>query len=88
MPFSSGKGSVLGISEGLQREEERGPSQMEKRLLNIAEAGEWLGLSESFLYKLVEDDSIPHIRIGRAIRFDIKLLEEWIKEDSDEEEGG
>ena len=58
---------------------------MEKRLLNIAEAGEWLGLSESFLYKLVEADAIPHIRFGRVIRFDVKLLEEWIKEDSDEE---
>jgi len=60
---------------------------MEKRLLNIAEAGEWLGLSESFLYKLVEADAIPHIRFGRVIRFDVKLLEEWIKEDSDEEQG-
>lgn len=56
---------------------------MEKRLLNIAEAAEWLGLSESFLYKLVEACAIPHIRFGRAIRFDVKLLEEWIKEDAE-----
>jgi len=58
---------------------------MEKRLLNIAEAGEWLGLSESFLYKLVESDSIPCIRIGRVIRFDIKELEAWLREDEEEE---
>jgi excisionase family DNA binding protein len=58
---------------------------MEKRLLNIAEAGEWLGLSESFLYKLVESDSIPCIRFGRVIRFDIKELEAWLREDEEEE---
>lgn len=56
---------------------------MEKRLLTIAEAAEWLGLSESFLYKLVEACAIPHIRFGRAIRFDIELLKDWIKENAD-----
>ena len=45
---------------------------MEKRLLSIIEAAEWLGLSQSYLYKLVEADADPHIRFGRAIRFDIK----------------
>jgi excisionase family DNA binding protein len=56
---------------------------MDKRLLSIVEAAEWLGLSQSFLYKLVESDAIPHIRFGRAIRFDIKQLEDWISEDAD-----
>ena len=57
---------------------------MEKRLLSIIEAAEWLGLSQSYLYKLVESAQIPHIRFGRAIRFDIKELEEWLKEDSED----
>ena len=56
---------------------------MEKRLLSIVEAAEWLGLSQSYLYKLVESKQIPYIRFGRAIRFDIKQLEDWISEDSD-----
>jgi excisionase family DNA binding protein len=58
---------------------------MEKRLLSVAEAAEWLGLSQSYLYKLVEADAIPHIRFGRAIRFDIKELEEWLKEDTEDQ---
>jgi excisionase family DNA binding protein len=58
---------------------------MEKRLLSIVEAAEWLGLSQSYLYKLVEADAIPHIRFGRAIRFDIKELEEWLKEDTEDQ---
>jgi excisionase family DNA binding protein len=57
---------------------------MEKRLLSIVEAAEWLGISQSYLYKLVESEEIPHIRFGRAIRFDIKELEEWLKEDSED----
>ena len=58
---------------------------MEKRLLSIIEAAEWLGLSQSYLYKLVESEQIPHIRFGRAIRFDIKELEEWLKEDTEDQ---
>jgi len=58
---------------------------MEKRLLSIVEAAEWLGLSQSYLYKLVESEQIPHIRFGRAIRFDIKELEEWLKEESEDQ---
>jgi excisionase family DNA binding protein len=58
---------------------------MEKRLLSIVEASEWLGLSQSYLYKLVESEEIPNIRFGRAIRFDIKELEEWLNEDSEDQ---
>ena len=57
---------------------------MEKRLLSIVETAEWLGISQSFLYKLVESEAIPHIRLGRAIRFDIKELEEWLREDTED----
>jgi excisionase family DNA binding protein len=57
---------------------------MEKRLLSIIEAAEWLGISQSFLYKLVESEAIPHIRLGRAIRFDINKLEEWLREDTED----
>jgi excisionase family DNA binding protein len=58
-------------------------SRMERRLLSIVEASVWLGLSQSYLYRLVEADAIPHIRFGRAIRFDVKELEDWLKEDTD-----
>jgi len=57
---------------------------MEKRLLSVAEAAEWLGMSQSFIYRAVESDLIPCIRMGRAIRFDIKALEEWLDEDDED----
>lgn len=56
---------------------------MEKRLLSIVDTAEWLGISQSYLYRLVEAGAIPHIHFGRAIRFDIKQLEVWLGEDTD-----
>ncbi len=83
MPSSSDKGLVPENSVERLPERRPRPSQMEKRLLSIVEAAAWLGLSQSYLYKLVESKKIPYIRFGRAIRFDIKQLEYWISGDAD-----
>jgi excisionase family DNA binding protein len=55
---------------------------MEKRLLSVSEASELLGISESFLYKLAESKTIPHLRLGRAVRFDITQIDSWLKRHS------
>ena len=52
---------------------------MEKRLLSVAETAELLGISQSFLYKLAESEFIPHIRLGRAIHFDIRQIDVWLE---------
>jgi excisionase family DNA binding protein len=57
---------------------------MEKRLLSVAETAELLGISQSFLYKLTQSESIPHIRLGNTIRFDIKRIELWLEAQGDE----
>lgn len=36
-------------------------------------------LSKSFIYRLVKEDRIPHIRIGSKIIFDLNKIEEWLK---------
>ena len=58
---------------------------MEKRHLSVAEASNYLGISESFLYKLAEAKAIPHIRLGRALRFDLYQLESWLRRQAVEE---
>ena len=55
---------------------------MEKRLLSVAEASRLLGMSESFLYKLAESKEIPHLRLGRAVRFDVSQIDTWLKRHS------
>lgn len=53
---------------------------MKKRLLNITEASEYLGISEKSLYKLNWQKRVPVVKIGRSLRFDIQDLEAWIEE--------
>jgi excisionase family DNA binding protein len=55
---------------------------MEKRLLSVAEASQLLGMSESFLYKLAESKTIPHLRLGRAVRFDVAQIDAWLRRHS------
>jgi excisionase family DNA binding protein len=55
---------------------------MEKRLLSVAEASQLLGMSESFLYKLAESKAIPHLRLGRAVRFDVVKIDTWLRQHS------
>ena len=55
---------------------------MEKRFLTLKETAEYMNLSSSLLYKLVETKQIPHIRIGRKILFDRQKFERFIDENS------
>ena len=48
-------------------------------LLKIKEASQFLKLSPSTLYYLVETCQIPHIRLGKAIRFIKEDLEKFIE---------
>jgi len=53
---------------------------MEKRLLNIREASEYLGIPENTLRCWCSRKVIPYVKLGRMVRFDINQLEEWLKE--------
>ena len=65
-------------------EKKRG-NGMEKRLLSVDEAAQLLGVSQSFLYKLAESKAIPHLRLGRALRFDVVQIDVWLKRQSVDE---
>tara|TARA_Y100000114_G_C11755610_1_gene326695 strand:+ start:1708 stop:2025 length:318 start_codon:yes stop_codon:yes gene_type:complete len=43
---------------------------MTNKLLSVNEMAEYLGVSERSVYDLCRAQEIPHIRVGRAIRFD------------------
>ena len=53
---------------------------MLKRLLNIKECAEYLGLSIQALYNRVAQRRITYIKEGRRILFDIEDLQKWIEE--------
>jgi excisionase family DNA binding protein len=37
-----------------------------------------LGVSKSFIYKAVERNEIPHLRLGSLIRFDLNEVRAWL----------
>ena len=54
---------------------------MEKRLMDVKEAAEYLGMTEGALYKKVWKRQVPFaVKIGRSLRFDTVRMDEWIEE--------
>ena len=51
-----------------------------RRLLNVGEAAQYLGVSVDTLHKWVQLRAIPHVKAGRALRFDLVALNRYINE--------
>jgi excisionase family DNA binding protein len=51
-----------------------------ERLLDTVEIAEQLNMSVSTIRKWVHFKFIPHIKLGRAVRFREKDVEAWIEE--------
>ncbi len=54
----------------------KGPKIMEKEILNIDEACEFLGIRPRTMYKLLKSGEIPAVKIGGQWRFSSKALRE------------
>ena len=50
-----------------------------KRLLNVREAAKYLGLEVDTLYKKSRLRELPSVKVGRALRFDVKALERFVE---------
>lgn len=53
---------------------------MKKTMMTVKEAADYLGVSKDFIYKLVRQQVMPHIRIGTLILFREERLEAWLLE--------
>lgn len=51
-----------------------------RSLLTIQQAAQVTGISVPTLYKWVTQRKIPHIKLGRLVKFDPRKLDEWIKQ--------
>ena len=52
----------------------------EIRFLDIQGASQYTGISVTTLYKWVNQRKIPHIKMGRLLKFDPLKLDEWIRQ--------
>ena len=53
-----------------------------KRLLNVREAARYLGLEADTVYKKARLRELPCVKVGRALRFDVKALERYIEQNA------
>jgi len=51
-----------------------------RRLLNVREAAQYLGLEVDTVYKKARLREVPSVKVGRALRFDVKALERFIEQ--------
>ena len=56
------------------------PTLMTGRLMTIQQAAQYTGLAVSTIYTMVSQQRIPYTKVGRCLRFDMGLLEQWIKQ--------
>jgi excisionase family DNA binding protein len=49
-------------------------------LLDAAQAGELLNVPRTWMLAEARADRVPHVRLGRYVRFDADELEQWWRE--------
>ena len=55
---------------------------IEKRYLGMDECAGYLGLTKGTLYVWVCRRKIPYVKVGRLVKFDLREIEQWLKENS------
>ena len=51
---------------------------IKRRLIDIHAAATLLDLSVDTLYTMVSQRRIPYVKVGRLVKFDLRLLDAWI----------
>jgi len=53
-----------------------------QRLMSVKEAAVYTGLSPHTIYTMVSQRRIPFVKVGRCVKFDVAMLEAWIKQNT------
>jgi excisionase family DNA binding protein len=51
-----------------------------RRLLNVRETSQYLGLEVDTVYKKARLRELPCVKVGRALRFDVQALERFVEQ--------
>jgi excisionase family DNA binding protein len=51
-----------------------------RRLLKVEEAARFLGLNVDTVYRKARMREVPSVKVGRALRFDIRALERFVEQ--------
>lgn len=50
------------------------------RSVSIASFASLLEISESYVYKLLREDGLPHFKVGRSTRIPVKEASTWLQQ--------
>ena len=50
-----------------------------RKLIGVKEAAQYTGLSVYTVYTMVSQRRIPYVKVGRLVKFDVALLDNWIR---------
>ena len=50
----------------------------DNRFLNVQELTEYIHMSESYVYKKVSKNQIPHIKLGTRTLFERNQIDNWV----------
>ena len=53
-----------------------------RKLVSVKEAALYIGLSSHTIYAMVSQRRIPFVKVGRLVKFDLDLLDRWIKQNT------
>ena len=48
-------------------------------MMRAAELADFLGFSPTQVYRMSEQSSIPHVRLGGSIRYDPRAISRWLR---------
>ena len=58
----------------------RGKIDMQSPLLNLEELAEYIGVSNTTVYRYIKQKKIPALKIGHLWKFRKERIDEWLKE--------
>lgn len=61
---------------------QKGDLGMDNKLLNYAQASDFLGIPVGSLRNMVMRRQLPHVKIGRRVRFRARDLENWLSDNT------
>ncbi len=53
-----------------------------RKLIGVAEAAQYTGLSIHTVYAMVSQRRIPYVKVGRLVKFDVPMLDAWIRKNT------
>jgi len=53
---------------------------MPKEIMKVKEVAEYLGFSPTKVYRLIQTNTIPAIKVGKQYRFKKSIIDDWLME--------